>query len=109
MSADILSETNRKGEIVKTNIKAVEAVNNAVQFINDNPGTSGARAMARVLLHAYNHVTQPLDITELCVLSQPYQEWGWEILKYRVHGHEPDELVADMRAFERVVDKYWES
>lgn len=92
---------------MKLDISGSVAVNNAVEWINENTGTSGARSLARVLLHAYNHLDQPLDITEICLLDTERQNWAWSILRLRVHGVEPHEVATDKRAFEVVIDNYW--
>ena len=83
-----------------------EAVNQSVYFILQNPGTAGARAMARVLLHAYNHTEQSLDIADLCVLDEAGEEWAWAILQARVRGSEPQEFCSNKEMFEAVVKEY---
>jgi len=90
----------------KTEIRARQAVNDAVTLVLQNPGTSGAESMARVLLHAYDHGGQPFDITDLCILDQPHEANAWVILKARVNGVEPHELVSDKESFQRIVELY---
>ena len=88
-------------------IEPAKAVSSAIKFILDNSGTGGAAAMAKVLLHAYNHTDQTLDITELCILDDEQEVWAWVILKARVDGFEPHTLLGDEKALNQVVHKYW--
>lgn len=92
---------------MKTSCDPIDAINNAIAFISQHSGTSGSRALARVLLHAHNHIEQPLDIAELCVLDQPYEEWAWAILHFRTQGNEPERYVSDKAAFKAIIDDYW--
>lgn len=88
-------------------IEARQAVNQAVSFVLSHPTTGSAAAMARVLLHAYNHHEQPLDITDLCLLDDHREPIAWAILKARVSGIEPHELASDKAAFDQIVKTYW--
>ena len=78
-------------------INARQAVNDAVAFILDHPTTDSAAALARVLLHAYNHHDQPFDITDLCVLDEPRESIAWTVLRARVAGVEPHELARAIK------------
>ena len=105
-----LASSNLGGTVAFMNtedeIKARNAVNEAIALIAQNPGTSGAQALARVLLHAHDHHTQPLDITDLCLLDEKSEAEAWMILKTRVSGIEPHELVSDKKAFEEIIRRY---
>ncbi len=57
-------------------------------------GTSGAAALAAVLLHAYNPATWRFDVTDLCVLDSRLELLAWAVLRYRVAGHEPQRALA---------------
>jgi len=90
-------------------VEPAQAVSSAVRFILDdrNRGTSGAAAMAKVLLHAYNHLDQELDITDLCILDDEQEAWAWSILKARVDGYEPHTLMSDEKRMNEIVQIYW--
>jgi len=93
---------------LKLIVSGKEAVNLAVETICTTlNGTSGARALANVLLRAYNAAEQPFDIRDLCMLDQQHEEWVWAILKLRVDGVEPHAVVEDKNAFQSIVDRYW--
>lgn len=92
---------------MRTQVEGSQAVNLAIAAIQtDLWGSSGAYALARVLLHAYN-TAQPLDISLLGVLNPKHEEWAWAILKLRVEGIEPHEVVKDRMGFHRIVEDYW--
>ncbi len=95
---------------MKTNIEAAAAaVRKALSVIGEHAGTSGARALAAVLLHAYNHTEQSIDITDLCVLDDALEDVAWSILKARVDGYEPHELIGvnEQKAWDKMVNDYW--
>lgn len=67
-------------------------------------GTSGARVLAGVLLHCYNPVNYPLDITDLCILDHQLRAMAWGVLRLRVEGGIEPHLVID--GFDQVIDIY---
>ena len=81
-------------------------VNSAVAFINENSGASGARCLARVLLHCYDN-EQPFSVSDMCVLDSQRLSLAWKILALRVAGIRPHERCHNMRLFNLVVDNYW--
>lgn len=65
--------------------------------------TGGGRAMARVLLGAYNGHRFPLDLSELGSLDKANFKHALNVIRLRYMGHEPHNFFIDGGdVFERI-------
>jgi len=85
----------------------IEATQKAVAYCLSAGVTGGSQALAGVILHCYNHYDYPLDITELCRLDRTRLAWAWAVLRLRVSGTEPHEILDDPMDMENLKSIYW--
>lgn len=87
-------------------IELEQATREAVKFCLSMEPTSGTKALARVILHCYNHYDYPLSIVDLCLLDDKRQALAWAVLRLRVAGVEPHEVLEQPIDLEYLKERY---
>lgn len=86
----------------------IELTKQAVSFVLREMGTSGSRALASVILHCYNSNEWKFDINELGLLDRKRLKLAWAVMRLRVAGKEPHEILerpGDIEAVKNIYEK----